>query len=419
MAKRFALFLGALGLSVQAHAAAFQVWEQDAVSAGNSHAGRAVADDASTAYYNPAGLLLIKNQQVIGGGTVTLSDIRFQGTAAVNTLSNPGPQSLAVQGGTYKFIPFVHYAAPITDRVAFGLSFVEPFALYTNYGSATNFRYATRLNEIDVYDLTPSLGIGVTDRFSIGFGLDIQRLVAEFDHATTAVGSSGDTLSNNSGHAHAYGYHLGALYQFSPSTRIGLSYQSQIVHQINMSSTYVGALAPGGAISNPNLYARITLPPTTSLSAFHQLNKQWDLLGTVSYTQWSATNPIILNNVTGIQGGTLNNNLQWVLLQGYRNTWDCAVGANYHINDTWLLRTGLGYDQKAASIESDKVALALGTHYQATATLGFDLGWTHLFSTQAQINNVVQTVGDQSVTLNGTMPQNTDIYALQVKWDIL
>ena len=47
---------GLFFLSSHAMASAFQLWEQDAASVGNYHAGYAAAAyDASTAFYNPAG----------------------------------------------------------------------------------------------------------------------------------------------------------------------------------------------------------------------------------------------------------------------------------------------------------------------------------------------------------------------------
>jgi long-chain fatty acid transport protein len=282
------------------------------------------------------------------------------------------------------------------------------------------------LNQIDVYDISPSLGFALTDKLSLGIALDAERLVGEFDRTIAGVGGN-DTLSNNSGHDHAFGYHMGFLFQVSPKTRIGLSYHSQIVHQFSGSSTFIGPLAAGGGLSNPNLYGRITLPPTTSLSVFHAMNAQWDLMGTATYTQWGASRNLILHNVVGTQGGAQNNNLQWVIYQGYRNTWNYSVGANYHVNEHWLLRTGLGYDEAPTTAQkrpiqlpdSDKVALGLGAHYQATKTLALDFGWTHLFATNSSINNVSQVTGDQAVTTNGSIQQNTDIYALQLKWDLL
>ena len=66
-AKRLFLFMSAAGFisfTHQASASAFQLWEQDSATIGNYHAGRsAEAPDASTSYYNPAGLVRIKNQQ--------------------------------------------------------------------------------------------------------------------------------------------------------------------------------------------------------------------------------------------------------------------------------------------------------------------------------------------------------------------
>ena len=106
MAQRFAfkkLFMillsaGMLGLSQQASAAAFQLWELDGASIGNYHAGAAaVAEDASTAFYNPAGLIRIKNQELVLGGDSVVTDIRFKGTVAVNTLFPPTPNPVAAR----------------------------------------------------------------------------------------------------------------------------------------------------------------------------------------------------------------------------------------------------------------------------------------------------------------------------------
>jgi long-chain fatty acid transport protein len=55
---------GIIGLSSNAFAAAFQLYEQDGASVGDYHAGRAAqANDASTVFYNPAGIIRLKNQQ--------------------------------------------------------------------------------------------------------------------------------------------------------------------------------------------------------------------------------------------------------------------------------------------------------------------------------------------------------------------
>lgn len=433
MIKRFTvrkliLFMSMIGLSGSSMAAAFQLWDQDAVSIGNYHAGLAAnADDASTAYYNPAGMRRIKNQQFVVGAAAVLPDLRFRGTVAVNTLPNTAPQSVSVQGGQYKFFPTVFYVAPISEQVAFGLSYTKPFEFNINYGSNTALRYVSVLNTINVVDLTPSFSVAFNDKFSLGVGWDIQRMNGQFQNSVTALGQTSDTLSSTSGSDHAYGCHLGALYQFSENTRVGLSYVSQVAHTFTGASNLIGPLAPGGFQMSQATQVRITLPPTTSISVFHTFNPSWDAMGNLSYTQWAVMNRLVLTNLIGISGGVVNGNLQNILSSGYHNAWNYSVGANYHVNEQLLFRGGLGFDQSpinnnSRSIQlpdSDRIALALGGHYQATETLAVDIGWTHLFSMNTRINNLSQSVGDQTTVTNGSVQANTDIYGLQVKWDIL
>jgi long-chain fatty acid transport protein len=196
-------------------------------------------------------------------------------------------------------------------------------------------------------------------------------------------------------------------------------------------STFSGLLANGfngGVQTSDNLRANLTLPPVTSLSVFHEVNSSWDVMGSVTYTQWNVLQNIVLENVAGINAVGLHedNALAVVINEHYRNSWNYSVGANYHVNDQWMLRSGLGYDQTPSNDtdrnlqlpDADRVAVALGTHYQVTKTIGMDLGWTHFFASDANID-VVQTVGPETITTTGSVAPNADVYAFQLTWDIL
>lgn len=426
---------GLIGFSQYAAAGAFQLWEQDGASIGNYHAGiAATAQDASTGFYNPAGLVMLKNQQFVLGSNIVDTDFRFHGTVNVDTVGS-GPQFVNVQGGGFNYIPDLHYAAPITDNAVFGFSIVVPFGLKTNYGTNTPVRYAATLSQIQVIDFTPALGVGITDKLSVGAGLDIEHMNGEFNQYA-GLGTFNDTISNNSGSDNAYGYHAGILYQFNEHTRAGLDYHSQVVHHLNGNSNFLGTLAnfpnldPNGSQVSNDFTANMTLPPIATLSLFHNVNN-WDFLASVSYTQWSTFNTFILKNVAGMQtdpimGFVPSNNLQVIINEGFRNAWNYSVGANYHPNDKWIFRTGLGYDQSPAveqyrSLQipdSDRIAAAVGAHYQATKALGFDVGWTHLFVANTRINNLAQIVGPETVTTDGSVHGGADVIGGQIVWDI-
>ncbi len=439
--KRLVLLMAAAGVTTfasNAMAAAFALWEQDAASIGNFHAGAtSEADDASTAWYNPAGLVRIKNQQLIAGADPVLTNFRYSGSVQTSTIVDPdtgltaAPQNVIAQGGGFNMVPFGHYAAPISDCVVFGMSIVVPFGLKTDYGNTTLARYAATLTSLKVVDFTPSLGIALNDKLSVGAGLDVQHLSAELDQYTTEGVAGGvllDTISQNSLSDNAYGYRLGALYQFTPATRVGLSFRSKVTHHATGNSYFIGPLAENGVEQYTGaLKVTATLPAITTLSIFQSINPCWDAMASATYTQWSVIKDLVLQNIAGVDGAGVNSNtVIFDLAEHFRNTWNYSIGANYHPCDKWIFRTGLGYDQSPTRDlyrnlqlpDSDRIAAAIGAHFQATKCVGFDVGWTHIFAINTHINNLSQTVGPETVITNGSVRANADVYGFQIKWDI-
>lgn len=424
--------IGAVSFTGNVLASGYQLWEQDGASVGNYHAGRAaIADDASTAFYNPAGLVRIPNQQLVVAIDPITTDFLFDGTIEVNNLNPGSPQAVEAQGGTFNIVPSFNYAAPLSQNVVFGFSVVGPFGLKTDYGNDTYARYSATLTSLRVIDFSPSLGIALNDKFSIGFGLDIDHAFAQFDLDAVFMDPITDTTSENKGSTNAIGYHLGVLYQYSPQTRIGLSYQSEVtLHLKHGDSDFSGPLAngsSGGTQSSNQLDTKVPLPAVTSLSIFHSFNPTWDVMATISYTQWSVFDELVLKNVAGIDE-TFNPSTEITVTipQNYHNTWNYAVGANYHMNEQLFFRSGLGYDETPSNNEDrnlqlpdlDRIVLALGMHYQASKALGFDLGWTHFFQGKSDID-VSQQVGAQITDTAGDVTGSADVYGLQVVWNIV
>lgn len=425
--KKSALLFVSTSLLINlAHSSGFQLWELDAASIGKYHAGIAAeASDASTAFNNPAGLVRIHNQQLVAGGSAIVTHFHFTGT--IKTLSTA---SANTEGGGFNFVPFGHYAAPINENVVFGLSIVVPFGLKTNYGDDTATKYSAMLSSIKVIDYAPALGIALNEHFSIGLGADIQHMNGQFSQELGNPASPVlDTYSKNEGSDRAYGYHFGLLYSFNEYTRLGLSYHSKVAHHLKGNSTFTGALAnsaEGGTQSSNTLTTNITLPPITTMSLFHAVNSAWDVLASVSYLQWNSVQHILLNNVAGIDDYGNAILMPVDIKAGFRNSWNYSIGTNYHVNENWLIRAGAGFDQTPTNNryrnlqlpDSNRIALALGGHYQAFKTVGIDFGYTHVFAKDATIKNVSQTVGSETVITNGRVKGGADVYALQLKWDM-
>src|SRR2546427_10761962 len=94
MRHRSALLVALAAVSLPASAAFFQIAEQSASGIGNAFAGgAAIAEDASTVWYNPAGMTRLSRPEIVVGG----SYIRPSFTA--NVLSATTVAGTPISGG--------------------------------------------------------------------------------------------------------------------------------------------------------------------------------------------------------------------------------------------------------------------------------------------------------------------------------
>lgn len=420
---------GMVVLSNQVMASSFQLWEQDGASIGNYHAGyAAAATDASIAFYNPAGIIRFKNQQAVFAGIGVVTDFKYVGTVRVSTIGGGlTPMPTTAQGGSFSFIPALHYVAPVSERVGFGFSVAVPFGLKTDYGFNSPLRYVATTTSVEVIDVSPSLGVLITDKASIGFGFDIQRMFAEFD-SVGALGVGADTNSTNKANDTAYGYHLGAMYQFNDKNRIGISYHSQVRHQLSGSSYFEGPLATlfnGGTISS-RATSNITLPAYTALSGYFHPSDKIALMASVIYTQWNVIHNLTLEGLSGVSGLSGSRNIVATLNEYWHNTWNFTVGTDYMLTDRITLRGGVGYDQTPVREayrtvhlpDNDRTVVAMGGHYQASKAIGVDLSWSHFFINTARILPPPEVFGAESVNTSGNVSGSADVYGAQITWDI-
>jgi len=103
----------------------------------------------------------------------------------------------------------------------------------------------------------------------------------------------------------------------------------------------------------------------------------------------------------------------------WKNTMRYAIGANYHYSDTVKLRAGLAFDEEAiedafrtARIPgNDRQWLSLGVSYRITPVSVLDIGYAHLFVTDATINDDQLAIGNGRV--RGEYKSRVDMLSLQ------
>ena len=240
----------------------FQLTEQSVTSLGSAHAGGAAyADDASTIWYNPAGLTRLNEPEFDAGFSLIRLGANFTPTTAVDATGQPLTGNNGGNPGKLGAVPFIYYSTPINDKLDFGIGLGVPFGLATSYNANSIFRYQAIYTSVSVVNLNPTLAYKFTDHFSAGFGVDVQRMDVKltndidfgavcFAKVSPAVCSQSfglvpqghDGFFQGTANNTAIGYNFGVLWDYD-TTRVGFSYRGRIKHDLSGSASFTNVPA--------------------------------------------------------------------------------------------------------------------------------------------------------------------------------
>lgn len=409
-----------------AHGAAFALIEQSASGMGNAFAGAAaVAEDASTIFFNPAGMSLLPSSEfALAGHAINLS-ADFSDSGSTNPLALGGGAATGGNGGdigSTGFVPNLYVTWKLNDRWDLGLGVNAPFGLVTEYDSNWVGRFQGIKSEITTLNVNPAVSYKISDAISIGGGINYQKLDATLTNGLV-LGPATEGRANLEADDDSWGWNIGAMWQLSPAARLGISYRSEIDYTLEgnaTASTLTGVVVGGGAVN-----ADVTLPDMLSLSVAFQANDRFELLADITRTGWSSINQI---NVVDTATGTLAD----VLVLDYQDAYRYSIGGNYALNDKWTLKGGLAYDEtpvKNAETrtvripDNNRTWIAIGAQLKTGGSGRWDFGYTHIFIEGADINRTSsqQAPGfttptpapGTATTVKGSYEGSVDVFSVQ------
>lgn len=399
---------GALLSTTQSNAAGFAIKETSNLL-GQSFAGSAaISGDVSSMWANPATMASLDKNQVAAFVSWINPSAKFsQASSTPHTGVNDN-------GGEDAFVPAFYAAWNAHPNFKLGLSVTSPFGLKTEYKSGWVGRYDALKSEMKTFNINPSAAFKINDQWAIGFGVSAQYIDVELNKAVRTAG--GDGTSRVRGHDLGMGANFGITYEPMKGTRFGLAYRSGISHGLD---GHLRITTPVGNVSR-HVLADLKTPDSVTLSASHDFNPEWTVLGDVQMTRWTTLRTLQIRAADGSNTIFTSQPFSW------KNTMFYALGVNYKPNKDWVLRVGTAYDQtptktatRTASIpDQNRVWASCGVDYNYGDAWTFKLAYAHIFVKKAAINvsTAANAFGGAATNYTGRFKSSVNMVGLQANW---
>ena len=328
-------------------------------NAGLANSGAAArAQGPSTIASNPAGMSYLPGTQITAGLQVMYGDLSFDRDAGTNSPGSGSGNALdPIPGGSF----FISHE--LDDHWSVGFGQYGDFGLAVNYDNDWSGRYFAQNSSLLGLSLVPSVAYSFNEQWSVGVGIKAMygmlQAQTAIDRSPFGFTDRTDGQYKYKDGAWGYGANVGVIYAPQPGTRIGLAYTSKVDLDFEDRLDVKGDGRLLERINDTNTKLDTTVPQTVTLSLFQQLDRQWALLASANWQDWSEFGEI------GVQVDTTAFGAQSKSVDaGFKDTWHLSLGAQYQATEQWLWNVGVAYDSSAVSDSKRSVIVPMGESWR-------------------------------------------------------
>jgi long-chain fatty acid transport protein len=359
-------------VAASAHAGGLWLYEEATPDMGVGGAGRQAAGlDASTASGNPAAMTRLDRSQMAGGFLGLYVDSKFDVESATYSDNGGGNAGYFTPAGS------LYYVQSVNPDLKLGLGVGSYFGLGLNYSNEWAGKYYVQRTSFTTAGINPSIGYRIAPWLSVGGGVSVVYGELRDRVAINTIAEPGDGRLKYDATDVGYGYNLGALFELSPQTRLGITYISQVnldfkddLRFKNVKGTLIGDALEASGLLDSRLKINWNIPAQLAIGAYHAFTDKLALAGTVNWQNWSEFGK---PEISVSDGNHVTANLD------YKDTYHAGLGIYYRVADPWLLMAGFGYDTSPTSGSDERSpSLPLGAQYRYATGVQYD--WNKDFS---------------------------------------
>jgi long-chain fatty acid transport protein len=369
-----------IGVCGQASAGGLWLNQYGDFAAGRASAGASAGvDEASTIIHNPASSLQLEGSQLFVAAGIILADIQFDIEETNPILGNDDGGSAGLDAPLAGFA-YVHDTG--SDRWSTGIYMAGLSGAGLEYNSDWVGRFQNTDVEILILTLAPTIAYQVTEKLSVGVAAQLYYGSFDFKLAIPSIRPGVDNGKGSlDGTDNGIAFALGAVYEFSDLTRVGINYQSEI------ELDFGGKLkVPAGSVT-ANSNTELPLAQFVRVGLHHSLNEKIGLDFTLGWDDWSTLDEVFV--ALPSQGAGLAKN--------WSDTYHYAAGFQYAATPKWDVTAGIAYDTNPVSAKDrtadlpvdEQIRYNVGARYKFRDNLDFGgyANYTDLGSAKIKANS--------------------------------
>jgi long-chain fatty acid transport protein len=367
-------------LATSAAAGGLYITEFGTPSQGTSGAGAGVlAEDASTAMHNPAGIMSLepgKSHWMVTAMYVDPS-MKFSNDTANSTVptgagsGNGGDAGVSALGGG------LFWARPMNERVGLGFAFNSVSAAAMEYGNdsasgipnVNNFAGRYWATEVDLLtaNLTPSVSWRINEQWSLGFSVPVQVGQLDLDVAVPLLPNPANlpatdaTASISDGSDVSATIGVSVLWEVTDRVRLGAAYLGE--NELNFNGDLKVTDPLGNPVTLPVNSADVTIPfvQTVRLWGSTDIGEHVTLLATLAWEDWSSFKNLLIATDAGT--GAVE--------RDWKDTWKVGLGMRWRTGGAWSHYTGIAYDSSPTSASKRTTDMPMDEQWRLSAGTKF------------------------------------------------
>jgi len=397
-------------------ASGIELQEQDARAQARALAVRAMLDNPSVLFYNPAGLSYLDGFAMSAGDTMVFPSFNFSDPNGVN------PKASTINSLVPPPHAYVSFGTEIHSggRLGAGIGVNFPFGMTIEWGDDFAGRNLITKSELTIPEITAAISYSPMPALSVGAALVVSPahvyiskfLGPKFGLIADDGTAIEDAKVEMAGDGVGFGFNAGIQARPTDWLFLGLVYRSGMSLNLDGEAHFeLPGLSDRSGFRDQPVEAAFELPHIFAGGIGFKYGL-WYVEADVDYTVWSVFKEIPLTLPEDMTG-----QLSQKIPEFWENGWTFRLGNQLTLDDSLTISFGGGYDQNPATDEylspmlpdSDRMFASVGAGYDFDFGLTLDVSYMFTYFTERTVNGHACTANDpECLDANGEVIKYTE-----------